>query len=226
MTQIVLLHGAMGSSSQMQGLGKLLEAHFEVFAFDFCGHGTRASEYISFSVQEFAADLDEFLMQKKISNPFIFGYSMGGYVALYHSLHFKNGAKKIFTLGTKFNWSPAIAEKEVALLDTHVMQTKIPKFVEVLKNRHGEKMWDGVVKKTQDMMHLLGNNYQLDDEDLANIKCRVVLMLADDDNMVTEEETEQAHDCIAHSEYVIIQNSKHPIEKVDLEELVKVILKF
>ncbi len=226
MTQIVLLHGAMGSSSQMQGLQKLLEPHFEVFAFDFCGHGARSGDEVLFTVQEFAADLDEFLMKNKICSPIIFGYSMGGYVALYHSLHFKNKAKKIFTLGTKFNWSPAIAEKEVALLDTQMMQTKIPKFVEVLKKGHGEKRWDDVVKKTQGMMHLLGNNYQLDDEDLANIKCRVVLMLADDDNMVTEEETEQAHDSISHSEYVIIPNSKHPIEKVDLDELVKVILKF
>ena len=58
---------------------------------------------------------------------------MGGYVALYLSLHHPNQVKSIFTLATKFDWSEAATSREVKMLNPEKMEAKISDFVQTLQ---------------------------------------------------------------------------------------------
>ena len=49
-------------------------------------------------------------------------------------------------------------------------------------------------------------------------------MLADNDEMVTKEETLEVADALLNSRLTTINNSKHTIEKVDMDLLVKEIV--
>ena len=83
MKDIILLHGAIGATDQLLPLSKSLAAKgFKVHCLCFSGHGTLAFNEL-FSIEQFAAELYQFIIEKNLLEPDIFGYSMGGYVALY-----------------------------------------------------------------------------------------------------------------------------------------------
>ena len=47
--------------------------------------------------------------------------------------------QKVFTLATKFEWTPDIAQKEIKMLDAAKIAEKIPAFAQLLEKRHLKK---------------------------------------------------------------------------------------
>lgn len=219
MKNIVLLHGAIGAADQLEKLESELKSDFNVFKMDFIGHGKRANEDAKFSIDFFSKDLDLFLQNNNLKNPLIFGYSMGGYVAIYHSLHFANKAEKLITLGTKFLWSPEIASKETKMLDADIIEAKVPQFAQQLKIRHGELQWNNVLEKTASMMKEMGNNNPLSSDELKNLDVPVRFGLGDKDQMVTMEETTSFYKSCKNGSLYVLPDTQHPIEKVRIEDL-------
>jgi esterase len=212
MKNILLLHGAIGSSAQLQPLDEKLKEQFLVHLMNFSGHGGEAMP-AKFSIPLFADDVLRYLDKNKIEKINIFGYSMGGYVALYLAKHYPNRVEKIFTLGTKFNWTPEIADKEIKMLDPDKIAEKIPAFAKVLEERHAPNDWKEVLRKTADMMVELGNHNTLDLSDYRMIEHRAVIALGDLDNMVTAEETKAVAANLKNAELVVLEETAHPIEK-------------
>ena len=99
---LLLLHGALGSKQQFDPILKGLEASFEVHTMNFDGHGRHASSR-EFSMQFFAENVMDYLKKHSIETIHLFGYSMGGYVALQLALIEPLKVKSIITLGTKFS---------------------------------------------------------------------------------------------------------------------------
>ena len=218
MKEIVLLHGAIGASDQLTNLRLLLEKNCKVYTFDFTGHGKRSNENTDFSIENFAADLDSFLQKQQLKHPIIFGYSMGGYVAIYHALNYANKAKKIITLATKFNWTTEIAAKEIKMLDADIMEEKIPAFALQLKKRHGD-YWKNVLNKTAQMMTMMGEKNPLLPEELNNLELPIYFGLGDDDKMVTKDETQNFCRASKKGSFFILPQSQHPIEKANIVDL-------
>lgn len=219
--KLLLLHGAIGAKDQLEPLKKLLSPIYEVFSMSFVGHGEREATNESFSMKLFANDVLAFMHQNNIDHTNIFGYSMGGYVALYLAKYHPEKVNKIVTLGTKFNWNEQIAEKEVELLDAEKIEAKVPKFAAVLKERHSRSGWKNVLKKTVELLYDLGKDNTLKLNDFSEIKHEVKILLADADVMVSEKESEAVADELENGSFEYISNSQHPIEKVDLNELNK-----
>lgn len=221
--KLLILHGALGSQEQFDILESKLSDVFEVYKFNFTGHGGREIPPHSFSIDLFSKDLIEFLKKQNFQDINIFGYSMGGYVALYTVINcnplINNCIKKFFTLGTKFNWNPETSRKEASILNPEDIETKIPKFAETLKKRHTEENWKSVLNKTAEMMINLGNNPEIKTEDLSKINIPVLITVGDKDNMVTIDESSTVAGKINGSEFKVLENTFHPIEKVDVEML-------
>src|SRR5262245_22601363 len=104
MKQLLLLHGALGTSSQFDELKKLLQQDFEIVALDFEGHGNSPMKDRPFRIQHFAENVLEFLDERRIDSIHIFGYSMGGHVALTLASTHPRKVKSVFTIATKFQW--------------------------------------------------------------------------------------------------------------------------
>ncbi len=218
MNPIVLLHGALGSSSQLQPLEKLLqEKGRKVFVLNFSGHSGRSFSASGFGIETFANDLLEFLDENKIEQSDIFGYSMGGYVALWLTHLHPNRIAKIVTLGTKFDWSIASAEKEIKKMNAEKIEEKVPAFALLLQNRHAPNDWKEVLKKTATMMHALGENPLLTEEVLKKIKTPVQILLGDQDDMADLNFSKQVSTWLPNGSFELLQNTPHPIEKVKLE---------
>lgn len=215
---IILLHGAIGASDQLEPLAnELSENGFQTYSFNFSGHGQTPFQN-QFSIQQFAEELKSFIQKNNLFQPDIFGYSMGGYVALYLTSQQPTFLGKIITLGTKFQWSPEIAAIEIKILDAKTISEKVPKFADALQKRHGTN-WQMLLQKTADMMLGLGNNNLLNSTTFSQIKNKVFIGLADNDNMVSVEETNNAASKIFGASRYTLQNTKHPIETVNLNHL-------
>ena len=224
-TPIILLHGAIGAKDQLEPLAKELpEKGFQTYSLNFSGHGQTPFQ-TNFGIQQFAEELLEFVVQKHLIRPAVFGYSMGGYVALYLASQKPGMLGDIITLGTKFEWSREIATKEVKMLDAKTISEKVPKFAEALQKRHGND-WQLLLQKTADMMIELGNKNLLDPCTFSKVKNKVLIGLAEADNMVSAAETDNAASKIVAAKRYTLANTKHPIETVNVTELSKIISEF
>ena len=144
---------------------------------------------------------------------------MGGYVTVWLALMHPQRIGKIITLGTKFDWSVASAEKEVRKLNTEKILEKVPAFARILEHRHAPNDWKELLKKTGDMMLSLGNNPQLTAENLKTIIHPVTIYLGDKDDMADRDFSEQVADWLPNGSFHLLHDTAHPIEKVDLNKL-------
>lgn len=224
MKTIILLHGAIGAADQLEKLSPVLkeQSGFEVHTLNFSGHGNAVFQS-DFGIGQFALELENFIEQHNLTQPHVFGYSMGGYVALYLAKLKPDLLGNIITLGTKFNWTPEIAEKEITMLDAKNISEKVPKFAEALKVRHGSD-WETLLQKTSQMMIDLGNGNLLND--FSGIENKVLIGLADKDTMVSLDETVAVYKQLKNGNMYMLPCTKHPIETVNLKLLAKIISEF
>lgn len=214
---LILLHGALGTSTQMKKIEEHFMSHYKVYRLTFYGHGENA-DVPSFSIAQMVDQLREFIVKEKLVNFSIFGYSMGGYVALKYAMKSVFGIENIFTFGTKFNWTRVNASKEVQKLNPELMIQKVPHFVDWLKQQHGSN-WEKVVLNTADMMKSLGENNQLANDDLSKINCLVTISLGIEDGMVTIEESNEINKRLRQSRMLVFENAGHDISTLTEDHL-------
>lgn len=227
MLHIIFLHGALGSASQLSPLISYFQSLYpevKCHVLEFTGHGKKAAQNkdIDFSIQQFSNDLLSYILKidKKPNDKIcVFGYSMGGYAALNLLKTHQDIIDRLFTLGTKFNWNEESSKAEVKHLEPDKIESKIPKFAEALKERHSSAEWKNVLSNTAKMMLELGRAPLLQSNDLKNIDCNVRICVGDSDNMVTIEESEKASRDLKNGSLLVLPETLHPIEKVDIKKL-------
>ena len=226
MENLIMLHGAIGNAQQLFPLKDRLKSDFDVHVLEFDGHGAKArsSAEAPFSVEGFVHELEAYIIS--IGTPVhLFGYSMGGFIALLTSTRVGPAIASITTLGTKLLWNAREAEKEVKQLDPIKIKEKVPAFFHALEQRHG-KYWIDVLDRTSNFLKELGENNPIIKEYMSRIHCPVQLLLGDKDEMVTEEETMEVVNWISGAEFKILPDTPHPIEKVSTDFLAHIIKDF
>jgi pimeloyl-ACP methyl ester carboxylesterase len=224
MQPLLLLHGALGSESQFDFLSGLKD-HFIVHTMNFSGHGGKDLPE-TFSIEGFANDVLDYISKNNLPSLNIFGYSMGGYVALYLAKHHPEKVNAIFTLATKFNWTPEIALHETKMLNAEKIEEKIPAFAKQLEKLHYPADWKSVLQKTAGMMIGLGNRNPLQEENYRTIKQKVLIGIGDKDAMVTLEETIAVYRNLPNADLIVFPHMPHPFEKADHRRLTAEMISF
>lgn len=218
MTPLLLLHGALGSADQFEALMPLLPTDRSIWALNFPGHGGLPL-HEPFSMALFTEAILGFMDREDWDEADIFGYSMGGYAALQLALEHPKKVRRIVTLGTKFDWTPATAARETGFLDPEKIEAKVPQFAAALAERHEPADWKMVLRHTAEMLRNLGDGQALRQEDFEKIFCPVVILRGELDHMVTEEESRQVAEWLPHGRFEALEGTKHPFEQVDVEML-------
>lgn len=218
MHQLLLLHGALGSKEQFVELENALSGKFKTQSLNFSGHGRRLSRHHAFTIQNFAHEVLDWMNENQIQTIDVFGYSMGGYVALWLARFYPARVGKIFTLGTKLKWNEEEAAREIKMLNAEKIIEKIPAFAQTLAERHGEHEWKSVMAKTGAMMHDLAHTH-LTEQDFIKIENQILLGCGGKDTMVTFEETDYAHHLLKNSTLKVYENVAHAIEQVPVQLL-------
>jgi pimeloyl-ACP methyl ester carboxylesterase len=224
MKKLLLLHGAIGAKEQLNELAKYLSG-YELHTLNFSGHGGEPMPD-KFSIENFANDVIQYLDKNKIEQINIFGYSMGGYVALYLAAKYPQRVESVFTLATKFDWTITGAEKEVKMLNPEKITEKIPAFADALKLRHAPSDWKLVLNKTAEMMMSLGAAPALNQHLLSSVKQKVIISVGDLDKMVSVTESEKAAAVLSNANFLLLNNFPHPIEQVNTTDLAQKLIAF
>jgi len=217
---LVLLHGALGAGTTLAPLAACLGSAFRVHTLDFEGHGSAGVATRPFRMAHFVENVRLHLDRAGVEQAAVFGYSMGGYVALALALAHPERVTRVATLGTKFRWDPATAAREAARLDAQAIHRKVPAFAEVLAQRHaGAGGWERVLAATAEMLHALGDAPVLTDETLTGLALPVRVMVGDRDATVTVEEALAVARLLPAGELQVLPGTPHPLEQVDLPTL-------
>jgi pimeloyl-ACP methyl ester carboxylesterase len=223
--KLLLLHGALGTCKTFDTFLPILSLKYKVYCFDFRGHGVYSSDS-ALSSAILIKQLIDFIENNELNKISIFGYSMGGFVALLASLIRPEIVGKIITLGTKYNWDETIALDEVKKLkDLLELPTEHP-FIKQLILFHGEGNFQNCINLTGILMKELGANKYLNENTIPKINNQVLLLIGEKDHMVSINETSKVHHQLSHADIVVLPNTKHPFEKVNFHELYMIIDKF
>jgi pimeloyl-ACP methyl ester carboxylesterase len=225
MTDLVLLHGAIGSAEQTKILQKQLEGKFRLHHIELSGHGAKSSVQADFSMAAFVDEVEAYFNNHNLNQVNFFGYSMGGYIGLLHAAKYPGRITRLMTLGTKFYWDSEIAKKEALMLNPEKIKEKVPAFATQLEVKHGEN-WATVLNRTATMMKKLGEDNPIDSVDLSQVKIPVKLLLAQYDNMVSPQETIAIYKRLNDVGFQRLANSKHPIEQIDINTLSEEIIQW
>lgn len=225
MSPILILHGALGSPSQLEPVKSALESRgLDVYCLSFSGHGGLPF-HPEFGIDQFSEEVLVELDARKLSTVDIFGYSMGGYVALWLASNHPHRIGKIVTLGTKFDWSIESASQEIKKLNPEKILEKVPAFAKMLETRHAPSDWKELMRKTADMMMDLGKNPLLTHEVLKAISHETLICLGDQDDMADRKYSEEVANTLPHGKFLLLENTPHPIEKVSIDKLTDILLK-
>lgn len=224
MPHIVLLHGALGSPSDLRELASVIELqNFAVHTPSFSGHGSRPFQS-RFGITQFATELETYIHSNHIEGCSVFGYSMGGYVALVLAAQQPDLMGKIITLGTKFNWNADNIEREKSLCHAPTIAAKQPDFARALKTAHHD--WEMLVQKTSQMIADFSGSELLSDQILGLISNPVLLCLAENDKMVSLEETKHVLEMLQNAQLSTLLGSKHALASVNMKMLSSKIIDF
>ncbi len=216
METLLLLHGAIGAADQLQPLADALRDSYDVHVLNFSGHGGKPFFDDAFTMNGFAGEVMGYMDAHRIERASIFGYSMGGYVAMCLAKSLPHRVNKIVTLATKYHWDEATAAREIKNLDPEKIAAKVPAFAAALQERHAPNDWKEVLQRTANMMVALGADNPLKMEDHAAIQTPVLILLGDRDTMVTLDETVAVYRALPNAQFGVLPGTPHPIEQVDV----------
>lgn len=213
---ILLLHGALANSEDMQKLKELLPN--ETLALSFQGHDSRPLPQ-NFSIQTFVDELEEYFKRHQLKNITVVGHSMGGYVALSHVSQYEDSPIcRIVTYGTKFDWSETALASMLATL-----HPENEALMEYLKKKFSDKAMPLLLATTHMMSHIERVD-GLTHADLADVKIPVDIVLGDKDKVVSNKESQDLVNLLPHGQLHILRDSRHELERTDLAALVRIIL--
>jgi len=225
MRNVLLIHGALGAKQDLQLLAESLKSNgLFVFSFSFSGHG-RTGFADDFTITRFTKELKDFIVYNKLQPITVFGYSMGGFVALNLASTEAGLINKIITLGTKFNWGDVSVEKEIKQLNPDIIRQKVPALAKSLEEKHGPA-WKDLMLKTASLMRDINSVQHLNAAAIKNISIPVQIGIGDKDQMVSFEETIETYKTLPNASMFMLPGCKHALETANLHLLSQVIVEF
>jgi pimeloyl-ACP methyl ester carboxylesterase len=216
---LLLLHGALGSSAQMQPIAAAMDQRRKTYALNLPGHGNQSGTG-PFSMALFTDAVLTFLDEKGVERVDIFGYSMGGYVALDLAVQYPSRVGSILTYGTKLDWTPEIAAGMTRMFDAEKIALKAPALAQQLAEQHGADRWPLLCQETANFLVGLGAGECLTQEKFAQIACPVWIRRGDKDQVVTQVESEQIAQWLPQGKYLSVEGGGHALESVSIHDIV------
>lgn len=221
--KLLLLHGALGQSTEFTQLIEQLSHHFDCCVLNFSGHGRAQEEAQVFTLDSLTQDLKQYLLVHGFDH-YIFGYSLGGFIALKYCIenedHLPLG---VVTYATKFDWTEEHRNKFIARLDPIEVQHKGGPFLDTLLSRFGGK-WHFLLKQTAQLIDTIPrHNIQPIDLDQLTIPIRIGV--GENDRLVTIQESQNMSKLLSGDSFYLCENSGHELEKTNLTRLTEEIVK-
>jgi pimeloyl-ACP methyl ester carboxylesterase len=225
-TDLILLHGALGDATQLAPLAPRLSGARRVTVLELEGHGTTPLRGRPLRIESFASTGVDEMDRRGIARADFFGYSMGGYVALFLAATAPDRIARLATLATKLAWTPEVAARETAMLDAATIRAKVPKFAAALEARHTAAGWETLLAHTVELLRELGTRPLVTPELLASVTQPVRIGVGDRDATVTLDECIAAVRQLANGELEVYPRTPHPFEKAPIDRIAASLVEF
>ncbi|PWH81907.1 alpha/beta fold hydrolase [Brumimicrobium oceani] len=220
MQKLVLIHGALGDYSEFDKIVPLLASDYEIEVFQIPHHGDYQDSKVQFEMNALVDDFLKFL--NKFGPSFIYGFSLGGYLAIAAAQKDESNILGIVTQGTKFDWSKESAEKETKTLNVDFLSTKAEGFYKYLDKLHGEYL-PKLLSKTSEFMTKLGENPVISSKSVEKFTIPVRLTRGGKDKMVTKKETLNIKEGLKFGNYFEIPSMIHPLGFINPKHIARLI---
>jgi pimeloyl-ACP methyl ester carboxylesterase len=215
---IILLHGANGAREEMAPLAALL-APLVPFAPNWLGHGGRPPPGPDYSIAALVDDLIVTLDREEISRCFIFGYSIGGYIAVALARRCPERVRGVVTLATRHIWDRESVEHLVHLANpARLARAGNPRAAE-LARVHQPTDWQLVNGANRRLFADLGAHPPLSDADLRAIASPVLVLNGKDDPLVSEAESRHLAGLFRTRRLGLFEGSAHPLPATPLDDI-------
>ena len=219
---LLLLHGALESSSQFSRFTELAQPYFDIKSFEFIGHGS-AEPVDSFTIGDLSDQLKQYLNSEGLKEVNILGYSMGGYVALHALPSISNHLSSIYTLATKLSWTNEFVGKELKKLVPEIIEEKVPKLIVKLEQEHPKSPWKSMINGTSHMIKTI-QNFPLAIDLINSSNIPINILRGSEDVMVTSEECQKLSDNVDLGNYIELEDTPHMFHKMNSELLLRTII--
>lgn len=218
----VVIHGANGSSVEIEPLSEALRPYAQVHAPDLLGHGGREVPEV-FTLPELAADVIAWLDRQGLARVFWVGYSVGGLLALYLARHYPErvigvaavAAKAVIDENTVKHWTYLASVERLS-------RPGNPRAAQ-LEKVHAPRDWRDVARANQRFFAELGKAVPLPAPDLAQIDAPVILVNSNRDPLVPWGETVALAKLLPRAKLVMFYGLAHPIGIVPVHRVAQVL---
>ena len=201
---LILLHGYTGSSKSWLPYVMEFADKFEVYVIDLPGHGKSGPFKKDFSLKWIAEDVNALLKHLKLSDINAIGYSYGGDVLYQLSSINPDLIKSMITIGSMPNrvgtdlfpelikyFSPENMENLTSLFEHHMNEENIKLMLSELSKY----------------------NSSMTNEEIKNIKSKVLIIVGDDDSYVPLEIVMKVRVLLKNSDLLVLPDSGHGAHK-------------
>ena len=194
----VFIHGLGDRRESTFPLSDAVGSAVRPWALDLPGHGGRPMPD-RLSAEGFARDLVEGLDKAGVADPYLFGWSYGGRVALSAAYHFPGRFRGICLLGTNYVLDHAL-KLGLAHYDPERIRSTplLPHELEMFRMIHSR------------ILDLLNDPPELTDEVLRAIETPVLVLSGTQDPVVPVEDAKLLFSLLKNARFVLFEGSAHP----------------
>lgn len=219
---LLMLHGSRGTYQELLPVAEALTGFCNPILPNLLGHGGRDIP-ACFSVRDMAEDVLAQMDAHGIEAMHCFGYSFGGYVALYLARHFPHRINGVCTLATKIRF-----DAQTVTLWTRL--SSVPRVRErqndLMNQRHPGQDWVRLVEGLASLYRRLGTTPELSDRDLSSIDIPTLTIAADKDQLVPWQESLELAYSMPRGHGYTFAGQAHPISVVPADFLATIIGKW
>lgn len=211
---LVVLHGALGATAlETYRLVAYWERQFRVVALDFSGHGASASSIETPTWDTYTNDVTALLEHLDLRDVRLFGFSMGGGVALKAGARHPDRIARIAIHATNVQWEADDTDRMVPpMLDA--LDDPDGHWATRLNEIHGSR-WRGLVRQLVGFTRALPGNW-IGDDMLTSVRQPVLISSGDADRYFDVRHAVHLFRTIPDARLWILPGLDHPIQRVDV----------
>lgn len=214
---LLVLHGALGSTElETDRLVRVWETDFRVYALDFRGHGRSGDLAADVPTwEDFVSDAIAAIDHFGLRDLRVFGFSMGGGVALAAALERPDAVARLAVHGVNVQWDTAEVEAMVGPMDVAGMEASNPFWARRLAETHGAGRWQRLTRQLIAFTRRLPERHMTDAE-LGRIACPTRVSAGDRDRFFDVRHAVGLYRAIPDARLAILPGLDHPIQGVDV----------
>ncbi len=212
--KMLLLHGSRSAASVLNPLATALGNANTFIPLNMLGHGGRPIPD-TLSVKAMAEDILEQMDERGIDAAYIFGYSFGGYLALYLSRFYPERVLGVITLATKVIFDEHTVNLFTKLSSVNRIRAHESRLAE-MNTLYPSTNWEPLVEQLAAIYTELGKHPALSEADFKLMERPTLVISANQDQIVPWSESLRLAVSIPGAHHFTFAGVAHPLEIIPI----------